>query len=190
MYWIQHRSVTLPVGRWLSAIILLSGCMVCTVQPAHAAELKAVQSGTATIADGNSSVTVNITAVDGSKAFLVFSMRIENNNPEDSQLSGQITNCTTTCDELTFARVDMNDPATVQWYVAEFTSGVTVQRGSVELNEDPEDVTLSSSVTLGKSFPIISFQKAGSGYDGDDFVRAKFTDSTTLRLETDGLFDD
>jgi hypothetical protein len=69
--------------------------------------------------------------------------------------------------------------------VVEFLSGVSVQRGSVQppgaLNPADTDVPLAA-VNLSKSFPLISYRTNGSTYDGGDFVRAKLTSTTNLRL--------
>src|SRR6185369_3776685 len=92
---------------------------------APAAQLDSVQSGTATIADTTSSTTVTISSVDTTKSFLVFEVSLNLVDPVNAQISGQLTNATT----LTFARAGTSGAVTIKWYVAEFTSGVSVQRG-------------------------------------------------------------
>ena len=72
-----------------------------TAATADAAGLKAVQSGSATIADGASSVTASLTSVAMGSSFLVFSLRSDSPNPIDGQVSGQLTNATT----VTFSRL-------------------------------------------------------------------------------------
>ncbi len=141
-------------------------------------EAAKVQSGSATIADGNTSTTATVTAVDLSKSFLVFSLTGSDTNPNNLQVSGQITATTT----LTFTRVGTSGAVSINWYVAEFTSGATVQRGTLTpMTGTTHNVTISS-VDLAKAVPIISYAKAGSTFGEDDFVKAKLTSATNLEL--------
>jgi hypothetical protein len=139
--------------------------------------LKSVQSGTTTLASANSSTTVTITSVDTTKAFLVFSTSFNDASPGISQVTGQITNGTT----LTFARISTGANIAIKWYVAEFTSGVTVQRGNITNDATSKDITLTA-VDTAKAFPIISYRNTGSLYNNDDYVKAKITSSTNLNL--------
>ncbi|MGE3166825.1 MAG: IPT/TIG domain-containing protein, partial [Planctomycetota bacterium] len=88
-----------------------------------------VQSGTAT-STANGTVTVNIAAVDPSRAFLIFQTRHNSNRPVGSMLRGRIATATT----IEFVRVTNESPAVtmnIQWYVIEYSSGISVQRGSI-----------------------------------------------------------
>ncbi len=158
--------------------LLPSGLLI---QGAHAAQLGAVQSGATTIADGSSMATATLTPVDPTKAFLVFGTSFDEAGADDGQITGQITNCTTTCNEVTFQRADTDTAVEVHWYVAEFVSGVFVQRGSVAMDATTKNVTLSS-VNTGTSFPLISLRHDDGEYDDEDFVRAQVTSSTNLQL--------
>ena len=147
-----------------------------------AAQLKGVQSGTVTITGGTTSVTDTLSpAVVPAKSFLVFGISGSNNAPNNIQVSGQLTNSTT----VTFRRIGSAGSITVHWYVAEFLSGVNVQRGTQQLpgaaNPADTDVAIST-VDLTKSFPLISFRTDGTGYDSNDSIRAKLTTTTNLRL--------
>jgi hypothetical protein len=138
-----------------------------------------VQNGLATLAAGDAMANVTITSVVTSKSFLVFSTRFNDANPGMSQVSGRILDSTT----LRFQRVvSTGTPAiTTEWYVAEFPSGVSVQRGTAP---DP-GTTVSvpiSTVDVTRSFPIVSYRVAGTGYGANDFPRAKITTSTNLGL--------
>lgn len=157
---------------------MLSGWLF--LQGVQAAQLQSVQSGATTIGTSATFTEVTITAVDTSRAFLVFGTRLDENQPDYSQISGQLQNATT----LRFERPisGATNDVTIRWYVAEFVSGVTVHRGNIAIDQTTKDVTLPSSVDTAKSFPIISFRKAGGGYDGDDFVRAEIVEDT-LRFE-------
>jgi hypothetical protein len=148
--------------------------------PCSAAVLKSVQTGTFTISGG--STTATITAVDTTKAFLVFGVSEDTatGNGYDGQITGQITNSTT----LTFSRVGNYNPGpTVKWYVAEFTSGVSVQRGNVNLAGATTGNATLTAVDTTKSFPIVSFRTAGNTpWNSNDFLKAKITTTTNLEL--------
>src|SRR3990172_7912979 len=73
-------------------LLFLSGMLL--VQQVQAAVLKTVQSGTATLANGSSSVTATITSADTTKSFLVFGASLANNvtaDPLYGQVTGQMT---------------------------------------------------------------------------------------------------
>jgi hypothetical protein len=146
--------------------------------------VKSLQSGTFSIAAGSQSSTVTISPVDMTKSFLVFSIRFNDANPGFSQISGQITDSTT----LTFKRfTGTGAPAViVKWYVTEFISGVSVQRGAAAMPTTTVNVMLSQ-VDTAKSFAIISYRNSGSSYDSNDFVKAKITSQTNLELTTKTL---
>ena len=75
---------------------------------------------------------------------------------------------------------------TIKWYVVEFDSGVTVQRGFTNITgNDVTDVPLLAAVDLAKSFPLISYRVEGTFFNCNDFVRAKITSTTNLQLSTD-----
>ncbi len=96
---------------------------------AYAANINAVQSGTAT-SSGTGTVSVPLTpAVNPAQSFLIFQSRHNLNRPPGSMIRGTINGAGTAVD---FTRVT-NETSTmeIQWYVAEFTSGVSVQRGQI-----------------------------------------------------------
>ena len=158
-------------------LVLPAALVLCG--SADAAPLRAVQSGTTTLAAGASSVAVTITAVDPAKSFLVFGIEGSDNSPDDLQISGQITNATT----LTFERTGTTTSVVLTWYVAEFHLGVAVQRGTTTIPVGPNpadvDVPLTSAVDLSKSFPIVTFRTGGVDFDSSDFVRAKIIEDGT-----------
>ncbi len=146
------------------------------------AVLKTVQSGTAVIATSTTTKTVTITSIDTTKSFLVFSARGNSSEARKSWATGQITNGTT----LTFQRNTASGGTSVEisWYVMEFTSGVSVQRGSQSVVTPlPKNVTITA-VTLAKSFPLISYRvEFGTGPDGRAFPKAKLTTTTNLEID-------
>ncbi len=126
---------------------------------------------------------MSIAAVDPSKAFLVFGVNGSAVNPRDIQVSGQIAGPGT----LSFARAGTAGTLSVQWYVAEFRSGVGVQRGTLQLPTGSKTATVPiAAVDLSKSFPLVTLRAPGSNIDGNDFVRASFADSTHLEFEWAG----
>ena len=140
--------------------------------------LASVQNGTIVMGALDTSVAQTIASIDTTKAFLVFNFSTDDNSSGQGQVTGQITNGTT----LTFTRFIAGGPAiTIEWYVAEFSSGVTVQRGSQLMDLVTKDVTITS-VDLTKSFAITSLRADGTGWNKDDFVRAELTTATNLQL--------
>lgn len=168
-----HKSSLTVIGALL-CLVLIVGAL-----PVRAATLKSVQSGTTTIPVNSNSQTVTITSVDTTKAFLVFSVTTDEAKPNISEVRGQITNATT----LTFNRSVINNTpvAKIAWYVAEFTSGVSVQRGSVAMDVTTKNVTITG-VTTSRSFPIISYESKSGNYDATVFIKAKITSSTNLEI--------
>jgi hypothetical protein len=88
-----------------------------------------IQKGTATIAAGSNSTTATITAVDPTKAFLTWTLRGNDANPDNLAVTGRLSNATT----VTFTRAGTVGTVTIEWSVVEFTSGVLVQRGGTTL---------------------------------------------------------
>lgn len=162
----------------LILVCIIVSSVLYLVHGAQAAQTKSVQSNTTTLANGNSSVTATISSVDTGKAFLVFGVSLDDATPSGAQITGQITNSTT----LTFQRFGTSGDVSIKWYVAEFKSGVTVQRGSVVMSSTTVNVSLQS-VDLSKSFPIVSLRNSGSAFGQDDFDRAKLTSSTNLQIK-------
>ena len=138
-----------------------------------------IQSGLATLAAGSSTVSVTISSVVTTHAFLTFGASFSDDNPGFSQISGQVIDATT----IRFQRATSTAaPAiTIKWYVAEFSRGVTVQRGSAAMTATSLTVSISS-VSLTDSFPLVTYRKSGTTYIGDNFVKAKITSSTNLQL--------
>ena len=158
---------------WIFAVLL--------PHDAQAARLKSVQSGSVTFATTDTTKTATITAVVLSMSFVVFGVSLDENEPIKGSISAQITATTT----VTFQRIGTaTNSLTVHWYVAEFTSGVTVQRGSVTTATTTENVTLTT-VDTARSFPLVSFRSNGTNFDANDFVRAEITTSTNLLLTMD-----
>lgn len=142
--------------------------------------LESVQTGTTTIASGSAQQSVTIEKVDPAHAFLVFGAAFDSTSSSKSELSGQITAST----QLTFRRYGSSGaPAIpIHYYVAHFSRGVDVQRGSHVLTDATEKVPLDAAIDLKRSFPLVSYRNVGSFYGLDDFVRAELTGASELSL--------
>ena len=135
-----------------------------------------VQSGTATIGGGSASTTATITAVAMGRAFLVFSTTLNDSNPLNTEVRGEITDPTT----VTFTRFGTTGAVTIKWSVVEYASGVTVQRGTTASLTSASNSIPIASVNTAKAFPIISYSQDGTTHAGNDFYKAKLTSSTNL----------
>ncbi|HZY78113.1 MAG TPA: T9SS type A sorting domain-containing protein [Cyclobacteriaceae bacterium] len=117
-----------------------------------------------------------------SKSFMVFSTSVDDANPTNALIGGEITNATT----LTFTRDGGTTSATIKWQVFEFVSGVSVQHGSTGNVGNATDVTLTSAVNLSKSFVIATERNDGAQFGNDDSFSANLTTTTNLRLSSPG----
>jgi hypothetical protein len=139
-----------------------------------------VISGTMTLAAGASTQSVTLAGIDPSRAFVVFGTRFSSTSTNTSAVSAAIVSST----ELRFARAGTTSlPAiAVQYYVAEFQSGVRVFRGSTAMAQTAVTVNLPANIDRKKSFPLLSYRNTGTSYGLDDFVRARFTAANALTL--------
>ncbi|MFC1742059.1 DUF2341 domain-containing protein, partial [Nanoarchaeota archaeon] len=141
-----------------------------------------VQSGTVLLPSGQYSVSDTITGVDMNKSILVFGAELDNTNPNCGQILGRIT----AADTLEFSR---NDDCAVDipihYYVAEFSSGVRVQRGLILYDSFTRNISIDE-VDLNKSFVILSWKQEGTGYNQDELVKANLSSSTNLELNAIG----
>lgn len=157
---------------------------------AHAAVISSVQTGTL-VSSVNGTSTVTITSVDPTRSILFFEARHNSNRPVGSMVRGRIATATT----LQFARVtDDNNPVpiTIRWYVAEFTSGVRVQRGETDQLLTVNDVTLPIAVGA-VDHAFVTWSKTPLDFhtnnlDGDDPTIGELTSTTNLqfRVTTSG----
>jgi len=143
------------------------------------AVLRKVHSGQVTMGAAATSVTVTIAPVDTGKSWLEFGNRVNSEDPRTSQIAGRITDSST----LTFSRDASAAAVEITWYVVEFTSGVSVQRGSTSVvTAGGTNVTISA-VTLATSWPTINLETPGSSYSADDHISATLTSTTNLQLD-------
>lgn len=163
-----------------SALVFALGSVVVLLPPAKATAIKLVQAGTVTMstATTTSTVTLGTTLTDTAKSFLIFSSTVNSNNAAAQIIDGRITNATT----LTFERDATGTvSASIKWQVAEFNTGVAVQRGTTTSFATSQNITITS-VDLTKSFPIITMEAGGATLASDDMFRPALTTSTNLQI--------
>ena len=112
--------------------IILIGLFFVSGNQSRGAGIKSVQKGTATFASGQNTLPVTITKVDTSKTVVWGGIswgggRFASSNANSTRFGLQLADSTT----LNLQRLGSPTIATVaEWYVAEFTSGVSVKRGT------------------------------------------------------------
>ena len=138
-----------------------------------------VLSGTTTLGSGVTTQNVTIPAVDLSRSVLFFNVRGPNNQPQRGMVRGNLTSST----NIQFNRNTSDSTViTIQWYVAEFESGVSVQRAS-GVDENAASNFAIGAVDLAKSFQLTSCTSAATTvYSEDDFPRSRLTTSTNLEI--------
>jgi len=130
---------------------------------ADAAVLKRVHSGTTTLT-ADQPVTVTLELPDASKAFVVCSMREVGASNASQRALCVLSNNTLTLD--TQARISTIGNIIVSWYVAEFESGVSVQRGTYTIaaaQTAPSAAPTLNAVDCSKSFVLLSETAVGTG---------------------------
>ena len=181
----------IPQG-WLDGSVLNRGLLVKDVSEDAAARavVKAVQSGTTSIDSngGTNTITVPITSVNTASSFLIFQTRHNGNRPVNSMIRGRIASATT----LEFVRVSNEAapgvPINIQWYVAEFSSGVNVQRGEVAQSTTTINVPITPVAAVNQAF--VTWSKTPTAGDGtinsDDFVLCELTTTSNLQCRVGG----
>ncbi len=147
--------------------------------PVGTGGVKSVQTGTATMTT-QATLNVPITAVNLAQSILFFNVQEDNVDPSNGQVRGQLTSST----NIQFNRTGTTTTITIKWYVAEFLSGVSVQRGTTAVTTVPMNIPITA-VNLGRTFVLASWQKPGATYGNDDFLRARLTSTTNLELTHD-----
>lgn len=143
----------------------------------------AVQAGLTTLANGSTTVTAGIAAVDLTRTFLVFSRRAGNvGGREDRyQVRGELTNATT----LTFTRTGNTTAVDIAWFAVTLNDGTTVRRGTTTVGAGTATVNaaLTPAIVPNRSFPIISI----SGGDNNNNTRLDDTSLTGAITSTTNL---
>lgn len=143
-----------------------------------------VQSGTITMNPAAQTVTIP-SAVNTNQSFVVCQNRTNLSNAS-SRVTCNLTGPTT----LTITAGAANANNTVQWYVVEFFSGVTVQRGETSFaagggTSSTNNITLPTAVNLGQTFVLTSERMASANQDQDErwTTTATLTSTTNLQLQ-------
>ncbi|MCU0280948.1 MAG: putative Ig domain-containing protein, partial [Acidimicrobiia bacterium] len=176
-----HRLALVLTSFFLSAVTVVPW-VIPESQALDPVVFKAVQSGTATLAPGSTVATVPIAAVDPAKAFLVFGLEENLGRPGDGAVSGRLVDATS----LRFERAEGGGTVSIRWQVAEFTSGVRVQRGSHVLGSTPAFIAIGA-VDQARSFVLTSSQCSGDFWADNDFVRSRIISGTSLELATTAI---
>jgi hypothetical protein len=170
--------------RWLVPLVLAFG-MACSLS-ARAAVIKNVQTGTVTMG-ATTAATVAITSVNTLRTFVMCYFLVGNNN---AQVAAQRVTCELTGGGTTLTITNGVADATevVRWYVVEFFSGVTVQRGLVPTTTyTAGTLTVPVAITavnLAKTFVLISARAASNTTNNDEQFTptAQLTSTTNLQL--------
>lgn len=141
--------------------------------------LNRIRRGTETMSSAQTSISVTVDNMQTDSSFLVFSVRNPSTDPGTGFIGGRITNSTT----LTFSRATSGTTAIIDWQVFSFTNGVWVQRGSTTISSTTQNQSITS-VSLTKSFPIISYTKTGNIYGDDDGYIADISSATNLQFRS------
>ncbi len=146
---------------------------------AGAAVVKSVQTGTITMSPATQTVT--ITSVDTGKTFVICQSDTGgNNNDSTLRVTCELTNSTM----LTITANAAFATQTVRWYVVEFFSGVSVQRGLTSLGASLTVDVPIAAVVLAKTFVLMSERINDGSTNRDErwTTTAELTSTTNLRL--------
>lgn len=144
---------------------------------------KNVQSGNVTMNSPTRTVTLG-TAVNTARAFVLCYNRTDTSDPTN-RVTCELTNATTVTVRAGATNVDN----VVQWYVVEFGSGMTVQRGLTTLCAGNGAACRTVNVPLStvdttKTFVLVTERITESAQDNDErwTVQARLTSATNLEL--------
>jgi hypothetical protein len=165
---------------WLGRLILLLGT-AWSLSP-EAAVIKSVQSNVQTMPVGATFVNVVIASVTPANAFVICQFESGGNgsNPTD-RVTCELTGATT----LTITNGANDGSETVSWYVVEFFSGVTVQRGLQTIAAGSLTAAVPiAAVNLAKTFVLTTVRTAEASQLVDEqfTVLAQLTSTTNLQL--------
>src|SRR6266851_82632 len=141
------------VGRLLAVCAVLLAAV--PARDVSAAVVQQVQSGTA-VNNANGIQTITISSVDMTKSVLIFQARSNSSRPVASEVRGRLKTATT----IEFERVTDNVPAgvviNIQWYLATFGSGVSVQRGETTQSATTVNIPITSVTSMSQAFVLYS----------------------------------
>jgi len=175
---------------WLSTPANNLGLLVKDTVETDAARavLQCLYSGS-NVSSGNGTITVTLPNLGGAcngtintaRSFLVF----QTNNAIDRPVAMEIRGVISSSTELQFTRVT-NEASTVNisWYVAEFESGVSVQRGTLALAATTNNVAITPVSSLSQAFVLWSQNCAAADnfYGYDDVLVGELTTTSNLQF--------
>ncbi|HNT36143.1 MAG TPA: hypothetical protein PKH07_14250, partial [bacterium] len=172
----RSRTVTGCIAALALHLMLFSLCESATIQ--------GVQSGILEIAS-NGAFSVPINAIDPTKSFLIFQIRHNSDRPGGSLVGGRISSPTL----LEFVRTTEElSPGSiaVQWYVATFSSGVSVQRGELQQSSKTVNTSLTKLISLSQSFVLWSKVSPPKDvfWDDNDPVFGELVSTNNLRFRS------
>lgn len=148
--------------------------------------INSVQRGSALIASADTSDTVTLdSTVDTSKSILFYSATMEEgSNPGQERVIGYLTDG----DTITFTKQSSGLDINVYYYVAEFSSGVYVQRGQeIDPSSSTVDVTIDDVGDISKCFVMTAAYYHDNTYNrSGEPITGYLTSTTNLRLEGAG----
>lgn len=149
------------------------------------ASLNKIESGTPNLTDGNGFVESTISSVDTTKCIFWSSSRVDagagDTKPDRNMLSGRLSSATK-------VRYDIGDTVhqtiTNRFFVSEFASGVSSQRGVLSPGSTGINNITISSVNISSSWVSLSVSTNTGAftYDENCGALAEITSSTNLRI--------
>lgn len=143
------------------------------IDPPSNAMLKSVQHGTSNMT--STSLTITISSVTLANSILFFSFAASSTNAADNNAACNLSTSTTiTCSRAaaTSSWVDVN------WYVAEFVSGVTVQRGAIA--NVVTNLATINPVNTSSTFTSGADTNAGTAIGNDDWAITWLQNATRI----------
>ena len=182
------RRLPASTNRGLLIAVCAVMMLAASATQASAAVIQQVQSGTA-VNNANGIQTIAISSIDTTKSVLIFQARSNSNRPVGSEVRGRLKTATT----IEFERVTDNVPAgvviNIQWYLATFGSGVSVQRGEVAESATTVNVPIASVTSMSQAFVLYSKTPVATdnSWGGDDIVVGELTSATQLTFRANTL---
>ncbi len=150
-----------------------------------------VLTGTVSLA-GLTTTSVPIPPVALDRSVLFLSATTVSIAPQDGQVGGRLIDAS----HLELHREQPSASGRVVWSILELGAGATVQRGTESSDSGVINVLSIriDPVPLDRSFPLVSFSKAGFSYDQCDWVFARLVATDRLEIgvsanSADGVFD-
>jgi outer membrane protein assembly factor BamB len=156
------------------------------------AVLNKVLSGTVTLCNTQTCTTV-VTFPGGqtvvtSRSFLMFQVRSSCARPQCGLIRGELT----ASNQITFTRnSNENSTVNIQWYVVEFSQGVTVTHGSTTQSGTLINIAIPAitGVNSTSQMFVLTSKTANSAdnqFNNDDQIAAEMTTTTNLQIRASG----